>query len=425
MTLAIDGGRPVRTSRLPLHKPWFDVREEAAIHDALAGAHVAGDGAKGRELERLLCESTGARAALVVNSCTAALEMAIEAAGIGPGDDVIVPSFTFVSTANAILKAGARPVFADIHSDTLGLDPADVARRVTPRTRAIVPVHYAGMPCDLVAIESIARAHDLLVVEDAAHAVNASYGGRALGSWGCAGALSFHETKDLVCGEGGALLVRDDEALVHRAEILREKGTDRTAFLRGERAKYTWIGVGSSYVLSDLLAAVAVEQFKKLPEITRRKTAQADRLLDALRPYAEVVQLPHVPECARPNWHVFAVRVDPARRDWVLQALRAEGIGAAFHYVPLHTAPFARESREIADVDLPVTDHVAASLVRLPISAAFTSADCDDVIEACKKVFDRLANDCPTVGAEGGRVSTWHRAAGTSTQHPAPSTKHP
>ncbi|HEV2985341.1 MAG TPA: dTDP-4-amino-4,6-dideoxygalactose transaminase [Vicinamibacterales bacterium] len=389
--LAIDGGRPVRGERLPLHKPWFDQREESALRRVLAGTHVAGDGACGKELERLLCESTGARGALVVNSCTGALEIAMDVAGLGPGDEVILPSFTFVSTANAVLKAGARPVFADIDPRTFGLDPADVARRVTPRTRAVLPVHYAGMACDMKALEAIAVRHHLLVIEDAAHGVNATYGGRALGALGELGSLSFHETKDLVCGEGGALLVRDDEARIHAAEILREKGTDRTAFLRGERDKYTWVGLGSSYVLSELLAAVAVEQFKKLPEITRRKTAHAERLLSALAPYRALVQAPVVPDGCHPNWHVFAVLVAPARRDWALKALRAEGIGAAFHYVPLHSAPYAQQSAEIAPVDLPVTDRVAASLIRLPISAAFTDADCDDVIAASIKVFERMA----------------------------------
>lgn len=389
--LAIDGGRPVRSERLPLHKPWFDHREESALYRVLAGTHVAGDGACGKELERLLRDSTGARGVLVVNSCTAALEIAVDVAGLGPGDEVILPSFTFVSTANAVLKAGARPVFADIDPRTLGLDPADVARRVTPRTRAILPVHYAGMACDMKALDAIAARHHLLVIEDAAHGVNATYNGRSLGAWGELGSLSFHETKDLVCGEGGALVVRDDESRLHAAEILREKGTDRTAFLRGEREKYTWVGLGSSYVLSELLAAVAVEQFRKLPEITRRKTAQAERLLSTLAPYRSFVQTPVVPEGCCPNWHVFAVLVDPARRDWALQALRAEGIGAAFHYVPLHSAPYAQQSADIAPVDLPVTDRVAASLIRLPISAAFTDPECDDVIAGCVKVFERMA----------------------------------
>ena len=389
--LAIDGGIPVRTTRLPLHKPWFDEREQAAMLGVLAGTRVAGDGVKGRELERLLRESTGARGVLALNSCTAALEIAVKVAGLGPGDEVILPSFTFVSTANAVIKAGARPVFADIDPVTLGLDPNDVARRLTPRTRAILPMHYAGMACDMTALTVLASVHGLLVIEDAAHGVNAACRAGALGAVGALGALSFHETKDLVCGEGGALLIRDDDAYLYAAEVQREKGTDRTAFLRGGRDKYTWVGVGSSYVRSEQLAAVAVEQFRKLPEITRRKTAQAQRLLAGLAPYRRIVQLPAVPDGCRPNWHVFAVLVDPSQRDWVIRALNAEGIGAAFHYVPLHSAPYARESADIAQIELPVTDRVAASLVRLPISAAFTDADCDDVVTACARVFDRMA----------------------------------
>ena len=185
---------------------------------------------------------------------------------------------------------------------------------------------------------------------------------------------------------------RDDDAYLHAAEILREKGTDRTAFLRGEVDKYTWVGVGSSYVLSELLAAVAVQQFMKLPEITRRKTAQAERLIAALAPYRRVAQLPTVPGGCRPNWHVFAILVDPSKRDWVIRALKAEGISAAFHYVPLHTAPYARQSGDIARVELPVTDRVAASLVRVPISAAFSDAECDDVVSACTRVFGHMAS---------------------------------
>jgi dTDP-4-amino-4,6-dideoxygalactose transaminase len=390
--LAIDGGSPVRTDRLPLHKPWFDEREQSAMREVLASSHVAGDGAKGRELERLIRDSTGARGVLALNSCTAALEIAVAIAGLGPGDEVILPSFTFVSTANAVIKAGARPVFADIDPITLGLDPQDVAHRVTPRTRAIMPMHYAGMACEMASIEAISAANHLIVIEDAAHGVNATYGNRALGAVGALGAWSFHETKDLVCGEGGALLVRDDDAYLHAAEVLREKGTDRTAFLRGEVDKYTWIGVGSSYVLSELLAAVAVEQFLKLPEITRRKTAQAERLAAALAPYRRVVQVPTVPRGSGPNWHVFAVLVDPSKRDWVIRALKAEGVGAAFHYVPLHSAPYARRSPDIAPVELPVTERAAASLVRVPISAAFSDAECDDVATACVRVFAHLAS---------------------------------
>jgi dTDP-4-amino-4,6-dideoxygalactose transaminase len=391
--LAVDGGKPVRAVRLPLHKPWFDDREQRAIAEVLGSTNVAGDGAKGRELERLLRQSTGAGGVLALNSCTAALEIAITIAGLGPGDEVILPSYTFVSTANAVVKAGARPMFADIDPVTLGLDPADVMRRITPNTRAVMPMHYAGMACDMDALTAIAAANGLLVIEDAAHAVNAACGTQALGTIGALGALSFHETKDLVCGEGGALLIHDDDAYLRAAEIQREKGTDRSAFMRGEVDKYTWVDVGSSYVLSELLAAVAVEQWHKLPEITRRKTEQAERLIAALAPYRPVVQLPAARAGCQPNWHVFAVLVDPLRRDWVIRALKAEGITAAFHYVPLHSAPYARRSCGIAPVQLPVTDRVAASLIRLPISAAFTDAECDDVVTACSRVFARLAGE--------------------------------
>jgi dTDP-4-amino-4,6-dideoxygalactose transaminase len=390
--LAIEGGQPIRPGQVPLHRPWYDEREESAVRAVLRSTRVAGEGARGRELERLLTACTGARGVLAVNSCTAALEIAIRLADLRSGDEVILPSFTFVSTANAILNGGARPVFADVDPATFCLDPADVERRITPRTRAIVPMHYAGMACDMDAFEALARRRGLILIEDAAHGLNATYKGRALGALGALGALSFHETKDLVCGEGGALIVRDEDARLHAAEIVREKGTDRTAFLRGDRDKYTWVGVGSSYVLSDLLAAVAVIQFEKLPEITRRKAVQAERLIDALAPYRDVVQLPVVPDGCGPNWHVFAVLVDPAERAWTLQALRAEGLGAAFHYVPLHSAPYAQCSPEIAAADLPVTDRVAASLIRLPISPAFTDAECDHVVSACVRVFERLAS---------------------------------
>jgi dTDP-4-amino-4,6-dideoxygalactose transaminase len=392
MTIALEGGTPVRADRLPLHRPWFDAREADAMHAVLRSTHVAGDGASGREFERLLRESSGALGALAVNSCTAALEVAVEVAGLGPGDEVILPSYTFVSTANAVLRSGARPVFAEIDPRRWVLDPEDVESRITPHTRAVFLMHYAGMASDMVAFEAIAARHGLLLLEDAAHCANAWFRGRALGAWGAIGALSFHETKDIVCGEGGALLVRDDQAMLHRAEIIREKGTDRTAFLRGERSKYTWVDLGSSYVLSELLAAIALEQFHKIQETTRRKTRQAERLLEALTPYQAFVQRPVVPDDCRPNWHVFAVLVPPDRRDWVIRALRAEGISAAFHYVPLHSAPFAQQHPDIAAVDLPVTDRIAASLVRLPISAAFTDADSQDVVTACRKVFDRLGD---------------------------------
>jgi dTDP-4-amino-4,6-dideoxygalactose transaminase len=388
--LAINGGRPVRAVRLPLHRPWFDGAEVDAVRAALDTGRVGGDGAIGRRLEQLIAEKLGARHVLLVNSCTAALEIAIMAAGLGPGDEVVVPSFTFVSTANAIVRAGATPVFADVELVTGNLDPAAIEAAVGPDTRAVMVVHYAGMACDMTRILAIAERHGLVVLEDAAHALGASYKGRALSTWGAMGCLSFHETKDLVCGEGGALVIRDDDRLAQTAEIIREKGTNRASFLRGERDKYTWVALGSSFALSEILGAVALEQFKKLDEIRRRKGACAAALLDRLAPYEPLIARPIVSDGSAPNWHLFAIRTDPAHRDWMIRALSAEGIGAAFHYVPLHSAPFAAQAQGIKAVDLPATDHLAASLIRLPIFASMTPADIDDIVVAVDKVVSSI-----------------------------------
>jgi len=385
-TLALQGGRPIRTEPLTLHRPWFDAREAQAAAECLQSGHTGGNGPKGGDLERALEARLGARRVLATTSCTSALEAALLAAGVGPGDDVILPSFTFVTTANAVVRAGARPVFVDIEPRHFTIDPALVDAAVTPRTRAVIPMHYAGMACRVDEIADICARHRLLMIEDAAHALNASFDGRPLGTWGACGCFSFHETKDLVCGEGGAVAVRDDDALVARLEIVREKGTDRSAFARGERDKYTWVGPGSSYVLSDVLAGIALVQLQKLDEITRRKTALAAYLLERLAPLRPSISLPDAPVRSTPNWHLFAVTVDAARRDWIIRALRAEGILAAFHYVPLHSSPFIVETQG-AVADLPVTDRVAASIVRLPLHAAMTRQDCDDVADAVEKVL--------------------------------------
>ena len=384
--LALDGGPPVRNERLPLHRPFFGAEELTAVARCLASGAVGGDGPYGRELERRLQEFLGVERVLLVTSCTSALETAMMISGVGPGAEVIVPSFTFVSPANAVVRAGGRPVFVDIEDRHCNLDATLVARAVTPATRAVVPVHYAGMATAMEPIAALAERHRFLISEDAAHAMNARYQGRALGTLGALGCLSFHETKDLVCGEGGALVVRDDKALAREAEIVREKGTDRAAFLRGERDKYSWVALGSSYVISDVLAAIALEQFKKIDEVTRRKTEHAAFYLERLAPYRALLRLPSVPEGAVPNWHLFAVQVEAGRRDWLLRALKAENIGAAFHYVPLHSAAFAASRPELARPPLPVTDRVAASLVRLPLFPTMTARDREDVVAAIDKM---------------------------------------
>jgi dTDP-4-amino-4,6-dideoxygalactose transaminase len=386
-TLALQGGRPVRTEPLPLHHPSFDGSEIEAAAACLRAGDAGGNGPWSRDLESALARRLGIRRVLATSSCTSALEAALLACGIGPGDEVIVPSFTFVTTANAVVRAGARPVFVDIEPRYCTMDPALVEAAVGPRTKAIVPMHYAGMACRIDELKAVCARRGLLMIEDAAHALNAAFDGRPLGTWGDAGCFSFHQTKDLVCGEGGAVAVASDDALAARLEIVREKGTDRSAFLRGEREKYTWVAAGSSYVLADILAAVAVAQLAKLDGITRRKTELAERLLERLAPLAPRVAVPGVPPRATPNWHLFAVRVEPAQRDWVIQALRAEGIGAAFHYVPLHSSPYAVETFG-PPADLPVTDRVAASLLRLPLHASMTARDCEDVANAVEKVLE-------------------------------------
>jgi dTDP-4-amino-4,6-dideoxygalactose transaminase len=365
-------------------RPWFDEREEAAVRAALSG-HVSGDGPIGRRVEARLAAHLGATRVLLTTSGTHALELALLALGVGPGQEVICPSFTFVSSANAVLRVGARPVFADIEDRTLGLDPADVEPRVTPRTVALLPVDYAGVAPDMDALLDLARRRGLRVVEDAAQGLAATWRGRALGTLGDAGCLSFHETKNVTCGEGGALLVGDPE-LARRAEIAREKGTNRAAFFRGEVDKYTWVAEGSSYVLSDVLAALLDAQLDKLAEIQRRRAAIVARYREGLAPWAAEhgVRLPpELPERG-PNHHLFFLLYPDGRgRDAALRSLRARGVLATFHYVPLHSAPHAR--RLGVDVELPVTDRVAATLLRLPLHPLLGPGEVDRVIAAVRE----------------------------------------
>jgi len=326
---------------------------------------------------------------LFMNSCTSALEIAVRLAGVGPDDEVVLPSFTFVSCANAVIRAGARPIFAEIDSTTLNIDPAAIERALTPRTRAVIVVHYAGRACDMGAIVDLARRHQIRVIEDAAHGLGARWNSRLLGTIGDFGTFSFHGTKDVVCGEGGALVCRDT-ADARRAEVMREKGTNRSAFLRGQVDKYTWVDEGSSLVGSDVLAAILRVQLKRLPDILARKRVLAARLTSALAPIAGRVSLPHVWEGIESSWHLYPILVPTTVRDRVLAALQAEGIGATFHYVPLHDSPYASEHLGGRTGDLPVTERVSASLVRLPLFASMSDADLDDVARATLKVIDHV-----------------------------------
>jgi len=391
--LAIDGGSPVRADLLPLTRPWMDEEEAQAAADAVRHNQLIGGGSIGRAAEQDLAAWLDGRPPLFLNSCTAALEAAVWLSDVRAGDEVILPSFTFVSCANAVIRAGGRPVFADIDPRTLNLDPASVERAITPRTRAIIVVHYAGAAADLDALGALAERHGLRIIEDAAHALGARSAGRPLGTIGDFGCFSFHGTKDVVCGEGGALVCRDERD-VRRAELFREKGTNRSAFFRGEVDKYTWVEAGGSLVASDVLAAILRVQIRRLPAVLARKRALADRLTAALAPIASVVTLPSPDAHRESSWHLYPMLVPPDVRDLTLRALRAEGIGAAFHYVPLHDSPYAQAAFGSVPDALPVTTRVSASLVRLPLFAAMTDRDLDDVAAAtCKVVSQVLAGE--------------------------------
>ena len=369
---------------IPLSASFFGDEEFSRLREALAG-RTAGDGPFCSRVETRLAALLGVPRVLLTTSCTHALELALMALGVGPGQEVICPSFTFVSTANAALRVGAKPVFAEIDEETLGLDPSDVERRIGAKTAAIIPVHYAGIGPDMDAILALASSRGLKVIEDAAQGLAATYKGKPLGALGEAGCFSFHETKNVICGEGGAVALKDPE-FIRRAEIIREKGTNRRAFLRGQVDKYTWVSEGSSYILSDVLAAILDAQLDRLEEIQRRRREAAARYREELQGWAEArgVRLPPVFKDRVSNDHIFYLLLpDEEVRDRVLSHLREAGIQAAFHYVPLHSSPFGRTLGPAHE--FPVTDKVARTLVRLPLHPRLTAEDVGRVVSVVKR----------------------------------------
>ena len=353
---------------IPFNRPYMTGKELWYIAQAHANGHLAGDGSFTRRCNAWLEARTGAHKALLTHSCTGALEMAAILAGLGPGDEVIMPSYTFVSTANAFALRGAVPVFVDIRPDTLNIDETKIEGAITERTRAIVPVHYAGVGCEMDTIMAIARRHGLLVIEDAAQGIMSTYKGRPLGSIGDLGCLSFHETKNIISGEGGALLV-NDPALAERAEIVREKGTNRSQFYRGQVDKYTWVDLGSSYLPSELVAAFLWAQMEEADAITQRRLALWSvyhQWLEKLE-RTERLRRPIVPKECIHNAHMYYVLLpDLGQRARLIGELREAEIHAVFHYVPLHSAP-AGLARGRAGGDLPVTTDLADRLLRLPL----------------------------------------------------------
>jgi dTDP-4-amino-4,6-dideoxygalactose transaminase len=354
--------------RIPFNQPYMTGRELDYIAQAHANKHLAGNGAFTRRCQDWLQQRLQCRKALLTHSCTAALEMAGLLADLVPGDEVILPSFTFVSTANAFVLRGAVPVFLDVRPDTLNLDEARVEAAITSRTRAIVAVHYAGVPAEMDPLLEVAGRHGLLLIEDAAQAVLAEYRGRPAGSLGHLAAVSFHETKNVISGEGGALLINDPRFLA-RAEVIWEKGTNRTAMLRGEVDKYTWLDVGSSFLPSDLIAAFLWAQMEEADDILtqRLRTWQAYHEAFAPLEMRGLARRPRVPEHCRHNAHMYYLLLDSLEaRTRFIERLKRQGIAAVFHYVPLHSAPAGRRYGRTAGT-MAVTDRASAGLVRLPL----------------------------------------------------------
>jgi dTDP-4-amino-4,6-dideoxygalactose transaminase len=375
---------------IPFNKPFIAGKELYYIAQAVTLNNLAGDGHFTQQCCRLLERSFGIHRVLLTPSCTAAIEMAAMLCALEPGDEVIVPSFTFVSTASAFVREGARPVFVDIRPDTLNIDERLIEQAITEKTRVIVPVHYAGIGCNMDQILAIARKHKLLVVEDAAQAVNSFYNGKALGSIGDLGAYSFHETKNYIAGEGGALCVNRPD-LLERAEIIRDKGTNRQKFFRGQVDKYTWVDLGSSYVPSEIVGAFLYGQLEMMGPISdrRREIYQFYRThLEPLRADG-LLQLPYTPAECSANYHMFYVLTkDGPTRDALMQHLRRHGISAVFHYVPLHSSPMGcrlgGNTRE-----LPVTDATSARLLRLPFYYTITEEEQTEVVRQITAFFRR------------------------------------
>jgi dTDP-4-amino-4,6-dideoxygalactose transaminase len=377
------------TYRIPFNRPTNTPEVLASISDVLASGKLSGNGPYTRACEAILEDVIGAHKALLTNSCTAALEMSALLLAAEPGDEVIVPSFTFVSTANAFAEHGLKPVFADCRPDTLNVDERTITPLIGPRTRAFVAMHYGGVACNMDALQATAQRHQLAIIEDNAHGLFGAFKGRPLGTFGAMATQSFHETKNVTSGEGGALLL-NDPALVERAEIIREKGTNRSSFSRGEVDKYTWVGHGSNYLSSELQAACLAAQLRAREAIQAKRAAIWRRYQAALQDWSagNHVRLPVVPsDCDHPSHLFYVLLPDESSRTRLIEHLKAHGILAVFHYVPLHVSPMGRKFGGSAG-DCPVAEDIAGRLLRLPLFTDLSADDQSTVIDTirCFKV---------------------------------------
>jgi len=371
---------------IPFSRPVLSGNELEYMRDAVASMHISGDGAYTRKSESLLTDALGARRVLLTTNCTHALEMTALLLDFQAGDEVLLPAFTFVSTVNAFALRGAVPVFVDIRPDTLNIDESLIEEAITPKTKAIVVVHYAGVGCEMDAIGEIARQHGLALIEDNAHGLFATYRKKPLGSFGSLATQSFHETKNFTCGEGGALVI-NDERFIERAEIIREKGTNRSRFFRGQVDKYTWVDLGSSYVLSDMLAAFLLAQLERREEIQNTRKHIWTTYFEGLSEWAQAqgVVLPFVPADREQSYHMFWMLLPTlAERTRFLDEMRSRGVNAVFHYTPLHRSEAA--IRLGARGECPVTESVSDRLVRLPFYNDLNAAEQAKVI-SCVRNF--------------------------------------
>jgi dTDP-4-amino-4,6-dideoxygalactose transaminase len=375
-------------SHIAFNKPYFTGKEAEYIRQAVSSGKISGDGIFTKKCHRFFEEKYGFRKVLLTHSCTAALEMAAILLDIKPGDEVIVPSYTFVSTVNAFVLRGATIVFADSEKETPNMDASKLEALITPRTRAIVPVHYAGMACDMDTIMDIAKRHNLYVVEDAAQAIDSFHNGRPLGSIGHLAAFSFHETKNVIAGEGGMLVINDPE-FERRAEIIREKGTNRSAFFRGEVDKYNWVDIGSSFLPSDIIGAFLYAQLENIDEIQEKRKRAWERYHANLKPLADsgLINIPAIPAYATNNAHMFYIVCRNAKdRETLIEYLRVNRVNAVFHYLSLHKSPYYHE--KYSGPELPNSDHYSDCLIRLPMYYELTDAEIDEISGLVINFFD-------------------------------------
>ncbi|WP_341540157.1 dTDP-4-amino-4,6-dideoxygalactose transaminase [Hydrogenispora ethanolica] len=378
---------------IPFYKPYYTGAEESYIRDAMARNRISGDGFYTAKVKEFIEEMFSVYKVFLTTSATHALEMAALLLNLEPGDEVLMPSFTFPSTANAVVLRGARPVFVEIQASTLNIDPADLEEKITPRSKAIIPVHYAGIGCEMDQIMSLAREHQLQVIEDAAQAVNASYRGRYLGTWGQMGCYSFHETKNITCGEGGALLINvGDTEMIQRAEQIIQKGTNRRQFIDGEVDRYTWVNWGSSYTPSEVLTAFLYAQFMELERITAKRRMIHGAYTHYLLPYARSgkIGIPVIPSACQSNYHLYYILfpTETARKN-AQKALASSGIETAFHYVPLHSSPMGQRLGYRSG-DLPLTEDLSRRLLRLPFFTGMTDSEIEYVMEHVTGILEKI-----------------------------------